>query len=407
MEENQNVPALIPAETIAQIMQSAPQTLEMNSETVKRSLAVGESLLEAAAREMTPELDEAIRKYIAKNRAAVETCYNRRSPITQEFTKIQKIFTSLENQISPKEPTSIPAKLQAVIDTYAAKLLKEQRERDEENKRKLEYENARINAKAECKIAFANHINNYISNVESVLSSILIFLKLEEVNTLPTKVAEIHDTIPAIAISNFSYLNYKLTAADLADITMQVVTDGQAEAKALYQSRIAAAKYDLNVKLPGKIQELKATEEKMKAANSAAEKIRLEEEELAKQKARVEKENAEREKADLEAKQKAEAEAEAMKIKESATAMFDAHVENAGAENVKAKVTLDIRITTAAAFLPIISQYFQIEGMNKKPEELEKVTLGKMRAVCAKHANNGKERIESAGVEYFEAVKAK
>ena len=118
----------------------APQSYRDNQLSHTRCLEAGSALLQRVREEgMSDSLDMEIAKFLEKARATVKKMNGRRTPVTQFFDQIRKVYTSMENDVDPSKADSVPGQLQTFRNAYARKKHEEaERRRREQAAQKQE-----------------------------------------------------------------------------------------------------------------------------------------------------------------------------------------------------------------------------------------------------------------------------
>ena len=135
---------LIKVEEFTSILQTAPDMLSTNQQSVSRCNNAGQGLLdtiEANGEINSDELDAKIADFISKAKITVKKMNERRSPLTQLLTRISKEFTTLETDINYTNKDSVTAKLQLHRNQYAEKKLAEIKKKEEAARLLREKEN--------------------------------------------------------------------------------------------------------------------------------------------------------------------------------------------------------------------------------------------------------------------------
>lgn len=124
---------LIKVEEFTTLIQSAPDALSKNKNSIMACNNTGQCLLDIIEGEgMNDEIDTQAAEYLKKVGITIKNMQTRRSPITQIFDRIRSIFTADEKAIDPKDVNTIPGKIAAARDEYATK--KDWRKRNGEKK---------------------------------------------------------------------------------------------------------------------------------------------------------------------------------------------------------------------------------------------------------------------------------
>ena len=134
MADNSQALTIFEPKNVQQIAELAPQSYKDNSLSHFRCLEAGRQLLERAKTEgMSDALDMEIAKFIEKAKVTVKKMNGKRTPVTQLFDQIRKVYTSMENDVDPTKADSIPNQLQAYRNAFAKK-----KHEEEERRRRAE-----------------------------------------------------------------------------------------------------------------------------------------------------------------------------------------------------------------------------------------------------------------------------
>jgi hypothetical protein len=407
-------------ETVSSLIQAAPEILKKNELSVSKCNAAGKALLDTIEAEgghiTSDELDDSVKAYLEKVKVTIEGkkeekggektggMYNRRKPVTQLLNAIAKRFTSLENEIDPKNAGTVPYKLQILRDRYAAGKLAEQRKREEEARRKKLAEDEKNSYRADvAKMlddAYEKYAGETKSRIMNIYSGVTTGNYSESLN-------ELNRFTPAFVWAEYvkgvkdSIATSYIDAETRMAIKQEVAKARKAEYERKFQSELLETKESLLERMPSKRKALEEEAELRRrdaAAASEAEAARKKRE--AEEAARAEAERKREEEA-----RKAQAEA-AQKTAEAMTALgFMSGI--TPEMPVNAKVTRKIQVLNPKGFIEIYQLWFMKEGINLPMTDLEKIHK-KMIAFCEKEANrDGGTTLKSAFVQYVDDVKAK
>ena len=423
---------LIQTSEIQAIAQSAPVALAANQSSVEKAKAVGQQLLELSKQGMTPELDAKINDYLVKVNTTIKNMKEKREPLTQFLTKIQRTFTGLENELDRATKDSIPAQLQEARNNFAKFVAEENRKAEE--KARLEKEKAieRVQIIASIQEQLRMEFNTKFHTVVDSLNDIFRFMSLDSFEQASTDIkntpTQLFDFIPDFKPKTSSkYQNEEELSA-----IIQEAKKGQFEIFASeFKGMIERTKEQLIEQLPGKrssleeaeqarleaIEAKRKAEELAKAAKSEAEKKAAQEAaeraEKAKQaEERLAKEEEQRQEAakakalveEQEREEKAKQEAAMKAAAQTAEATFDASVNAAPTIEHAAQVRTgyNIEAKTPHAYLLIFQFWFEKEGSKLPMEKFEKKTLGSMKTFCEKEAIKTGTKIESPFIVYHD-----
>lgn len=423
---------LIQTSEIQAIAQSAPVALAANQSSVEKAKAVGQQLLELSKQGMTPELDAKINDYLVKVNTTIKNMKEKREPLTQFLTKIQRTFTGLENELDRATKDSIPAQLQEARNNFAKYVAEENRKAEE--KARLEKEKAieRVQIIASIQEQLRMEFNTKFHTVVDSLNDIFRFMSLDSFEQASTDIkntpTQLFDFIPDFKPKTSSkYQNEEELSA-----IIQEAKKGQFEIFASeFKGMVERSKEQLIEMLPGKrasleeaeqarleaIEAKRKAEELAKAAKSEAQKKAAQEAQEAAQRAQEEEERLAKEeeervfqqqikaKQEEEERQRLAQEAAAMKAAaQTAEATFDASVNATPTIESTAQVRsgYNMECLTPHAYLLVFQLWFTHEGSKLAMDKFEKKTLGQMKAFCEKHAYKTGEKIESKFIVYHD-----
>ncbi len=87
----------------------------------------------------------------------------KRTPVTQLFDQIRKVYTSMENDVDPTKADSIPNQLQAHRNAYAKKKHEEEERRRREEAARQAKENAKIRYRADVNDDYVSQFNALVN----------------------------------------------------------------------------------------------------------------------------------------------------------------------------------------------------------------------------------------------------
>lgn len=371
---------------------TVPQLIEKSKTRVLNAKTVGENLY-ATMGQMTEELDQLANGYLVKARKTLELLNTERKPVTQLLDSIKKEFTSLENELDPSKPDSITAKIQQRRNEYATAKMEAQKKKEEENRRMAAIAQEKADTAAAIETGLANYFNDYLSACIQRLYDLYNGMALTNFDEFHKLIANFSEVYPREHFDGFktAVTTIYLSKDDKVALKVEVTSNKFEEFTAQFASKIRAEKVDLISKLPSKKAELEELSKATEAQAKAMEAARLKREEEDKERRAKERKEAE-EKAAMEAKAKQEA--------AKMQAMFDAQE----AEKVN-RTGYEITVKHPAGFGLIFQMWFENEGKTLAIDQLEKKSLGQMKAFCEKHAHKNDEKLSSPYIDYKEIVK--
>lgn len=122
MADNNLALTIFEQKNVQTIAELAPKSYRENQLSHTRCLEAGNALLARVRKEgMSDALDMELANYIEKSKLTVKKMNGKRTPVTQLFDQIRKVYTSMENDVDPSKSNSIPGQLQAFRNSFAAK----------------------------------------------------------------------------------------------------------------------------------------------------------------------------------------------------------------------------------------------------------------------------------------------
>lgn len=390
--------AIVHPENIDAIVQAAPQSYQANAISCHRCVEAGNELLrEAQSVGMSDDLDRRIASFIGKSRKTVKVMNERRAPVTKLFDQIRAEFTVLENDIDPTKKDTVPAQLQQLRNTYAAKKLQEEEQRRRAAEAERLLSQARADYRAACEEDYRASFNRTLNGEINRLAQLDASVTLDNIDAVRDTVAGTAVTLPDgwMPRSNVR-IPANIAPQEAVTISSAVFSVLRPKFEEQYTWEVGDYRQEILDKLPSKKTELEriAQADAAEAERLKADIARREAEEAArKEKERIEKERLEKEAAELK-RQNSEMDG-----------LFGANVAEA-VYAPKTKVSKKIVVSQPAAFLNIVSMWWQYEGSALSVDELAKI-FKKQVTACEKTANQKEIFIDCEGLEYIDDVKAK
>jgi len=380
-----------------EITATVPQVLEQSKSRVEKAKSAGETLLGRIISTMDDKADEEANNYLVKARKTLDLIMKQRKPITQLLDAVKKEFTTLEADLDPKRADSIVARIQVVRNTYATQKLEEQRKREEEAQKQKAIEKERAETRAAIEISWGNWFNDHLAECVKEIHAIFNNATVSSIDSVKAQIVKYSEVYPVEHFEAFrvGVTTLYLTKDDKIALKVEVSDGKYNQFHAAFKAKISEVKADLVSKLPSKKAELEAIAEAEK--NNAAEAARLKAEREKREK--EENERQAKEKAEADARIKADAEARA-KASEMQT-LFNTE----SSVQAKERTGYEMIIKHPAAFGLIFQFWFEHEDKDLAIDQLEKKTLGQMKAFCEKYAHKNSETIQSPYIEYKEQVK--
>lgn len=394
---------LIKVEEFTSLMKSAPDALGKNQKSIANCNSAGQAILDMIQGEgMTDELDAKAAEYLKKVNVTITNMKSRRAPVTQLFDRIRSIFTTDEKAIDPKDKSTIPGKIAAERDRYAALKREEERRKQQEMQRQANIEKEKGMYRLAIEQAINTHMSSYFAEQQKNLSHIWESITLA---TFELKEKSIRGWSTLYPREHFDTFNqdittYYLDAQTKENIKAEILNNKYSAFSQQYKFDMEDLRQSFIDRLSSKKQELIEEEELRKKDAEAAAKAETE---------RKQREEEERKQRELEIQQKEheqQQKAESSIQSAQMNSLFATAAASVTTRTSKAKMTERIKILHPAGFLEIYQMWWINEGQNLTIEELEKIHK-KMISFCEKKANSDDEmKIKSKYIRYEEEVKA-
>lgn len=380
-----------------------PESYRLNTMSHDKCIEAGQALLDRIQREgMTDSLDMEVAAYIEKAKATVRKMNSRRTPITQLFDQIRKVYTSLENEVDPTKMGTVPAQLQDARNKFAAR----KREQAEAARRaeavRIAHDNAVTKYRTDVQEDYKAQLNRYIISQINALLELDKSLTTENYNDIEARIRNFPVTLPDDwhhTLQSSVRAPYELTPQECNEIRQTVLLAGLPNFKEQYAFELTTNRDDLLDRLPSKHRELCniAAADADKAAKLQAEMQERERVEAA----RKEQERIRRE-------TEASAAAELQKQKSEMDGLFGAAMVAQPGYQPKTAVKKRLVPKNPEAFMNIVGLWWSQEGCTLSVDELAKI-FKKQMTFCEKLANDKDSpmMIDSPNVEYIDEVKAK
>lgn len=319
------------------ILSDIRNAVEDNGKSLTKAIHLGESLLASSqnVEDMTDELDMQIADYIKRTTSTVSVMKDRRKKITQVFDLVKSGFTKMEAMLDKKSVDSIPYKLQAQRDKYAAYKIEMQRIAEEERKRQARIEAQKTQVTIDTKAMMADIItiasNAAIEKMNTIFDNITLDNKeasKASLETMPTAISvaqciaassnEEDNSALSVSIRAALRTSYnELDADTIKAMRNEAFKENAKKLEEQFTQTVSSCKLGLLDRFDSKIAELEEKKRIEDEQRRAEEEARRKEEERkkAEEEARRKAEEAKRI-ADEEARKKAEE--EARKAKEEA-----------------------------------------------------------------------------------------
>lgn len=387
---------IVRPENIAVIVKAGPQSYQTNAVSCQNCADAGQKLLDEIGRcGMSDDLDRRLASYIEKTRKTLKVMNERRAPVTKLFDQVRSEFTALENTIDPAKKDTVPYLITQHRNAYAARKREEEERRRQAELAAQELIRAKESYRAAVEEDYRRSFNNMVTASINELTDMNSGVTLDNWQAVFDTVTGYRSTLPAdwYAASTVR-MPYNLSPDEAKAIRNEVFEKLRPSFAEQFVFEVDEYRREILDKLPSKKIELErvAKADATDAARLKAEMARREAEDAARK-------EQERLKAEADARQKAE--------------MDKANAEMAGlfgvakAEQVytpKAKVSKKIKVNDSAAYLGIVSLWWQREGCTLSVDELAKI-FKKQVTFCEKLATKEGVLVENAGLEYYDDVK--
>lgn len=382
---------------ISTIVKAGPQSYQTNALSCQRCAEAGQQLLDEIERcGMSDDLDRRLAAYIEKTRKTVKVMNERRSPVTKLFDQVRSEFTMLENTIDPTKKDTVPYRITQYRNTYAAKKREEEERRRQAELAAQELIKAKESYRAAVEEDYRRSFNNLVTGCINELTNLNGSVTLENypavVDTLTGYLSKLPaDWCPPSSVR----LPYNVSPDEAKAIRNEVFQRILPSFEEQFVFEVDEYRTEILNKLPSKKVEMERI-----AAADAAEAARIKAELAQREAEEAARKEQERKKAEAEAKQKAEL--------DKSNAEMAGLFQMAKAEQSytpKSKVSKKIKVNDPAAFLGIVSLWWQREGCTLSIDELAKI-FKKQVTFCEKLATKEDIFVESAALEYYDDVKA-
>ena len=399
MADNKQAMTIFEPHNVRTLAELAPQSYRDNLLSHTRCLEAGNQLLARVKQEgMTDALDMEIAKYIDKAKITVRKMNGKRSPVTQLFDQIRKVYTSMENDVDPSKANSIPNQLQAYRNAFAKKKHEEEERRRREEAARQAKENAKVRYHAEVAEDYNRQFSALINKSVNDLNGLDRQLAVDNYKTVSEALKEYSCELPeswAETIISSAQRPVELSTEECRAIQAGVMSGMLERFREQYRFEVQSTRDDILDRLPSKRREL----ERMAKA-SAEEAARKEAEMEAKERAEAARKEAER----REREQREAAAAQLAAQKKEMDGLFG--MAETAQYRPKATVKKKVVVETAEDIMKVVAFWWSQEGCTKSVEELCKEF--KKQITYANNAANSKDTPRFiSDCRYEDDVKAK
>lgn len=399
MADNKQAMTIFEPQNVRTLAELAPQSYRDNLLSHTRCLEAGNQLLARVKQEgMTDALDMDIAKYIDKAKITVRKMNGKRSPVTQLFDQIRKVYTSMENDVDPSKAGSVPGQLQAFRNAFAKKKHEEEERRRREETARQSKENAKVRYRAEVAEDYNRQFNALINKSVNDLNDLDRQLAVDNYKTVSEALKEYSCELPeswAETIISSAQRPVELSPEECRAIQAGVMSGMLERFREQYRFEVQSTRDDILDRLPSKRREL----ERMAKA-SAEEAARIKAEMEAKERAEAARKEAER----REREQREATAAQLAAQKKEMDGLFG--MAETAQYRPKATVKKKVVVETAEDIMKVVAFWWSQEGCTKSVEELCKEF--KKQITYANNAANSKDNPRFiSDCRYEDDVKAK
>lgn len=393
--------AIVKPENIKTIVTAAPQSHSENAASCERCLAVGQELLNKiqTAGGMNDDLDQQVASYIDKTKKTLAKMNEKRSPLTKLFDDIRKEFTKLENTIDPSKTDTVPYRLQAIRNAYAAQKRAEEERRRREEVERQQAKAARDKFRSDVEDYFKREFQNMLSAQLRVISDMDSAITLDNYEASKKLMSGYSTVLPSDwfdGLKSTVVVPYNIPVSEAstieADVKKTLKTQFIEHFKSEMQDNID---YYLD-RLPSK----KANLERIQLA-SAEEAARLQAEMEERKRREAAEQEAERKRKEEEEQKRSEL----ARQKEEMNNLFAGQVVGQ-AYTPKVSVTKKIELLNPEGIMAVLGMWWSKEGASLTVEELSKM-FKKQITACEKLANKDGIFIEDESIAYVDDIKAR
>lgn len=401
MTDNTQALAIFEPRNVQTLAELAPQSFRDNQLSHTRCLEAGNALLHKVQAEgMTDTLDMEIARFLEKAKITVKKMNGRRTPVTQIFDQIRKIYTSMENDVDPAKADSIPNRLQAYRNAYARQKHEEEERRRREEAARLAKENAKARYGTEVENDYLTQFHALVNRSINELTDMVKLLTLDNYAIIHDSIAEypcsLPDSWPRTVISG-AYRPAELTADECRAIQASVMASLCNRFKEQFAFEVQSTRDDILDLLPSKRKELERI-----AASSAEEAARIKADMEAKEREEAARKEAER----REREQQEAAAAQLSAQKQEMDSLFGMPVAAPASYQPKTQVKKKAVIATPEDIMKVVAFWWSQVGCTLTVDELSKEF--KKQITYANTAANSKDApLFIADLNYIDDVKAK
>lgn len=393
--------AIFEPHNVQTLAELAPQSFKENQLSRFRCIEAGKTLLERLTHQgMTDALDVEIANYIEKSRITLRKMNSRRSPVTQLFDRIRKVYTSMESEIDPARTDSIPGQLLAARNAYAQKKLQEEQRRQRQEAARLAKENAKVRYRADVEDDYVRQFNALVDKHINELTDLDKQTTLDNYNVVYDGIKNFKCELPSDwcqTVGSGALRPAELTPDECCAIQANVMAGLVSRFTEQFTFEVAGTRDDILDRLPSKKKELERI-----AKASAEDAARIKAEMEAKERAEAARKEAER----LEREKQEAAAAKLSSEKQEMDGLFGMPVATPATYQPKTSVKKKAVVETADDIMAIVAFWWSQVGCNLSVGDLQKEF--KKQINFANTAANSKDNpMFITNVRYEDEVKAK
>ena len=274
MADNTQALTIFEQKNVQTLAELAPQSYRENQLSHTRCLEVGSALLLRVKKEgMTDALDIEIAKFIEKAKLTVKKMNGKRTPVTQLFDQIRKVYTSMENDVDPTKADSIPNQLQAHRNAYAKKKHEEEERRRREDAARQAKENAKIRYRADVNDDYVSQFNALVNKCINELTDMDKQISLDNYEIVYDGIKNFSCELPATwcqTVISGAHRPAELTPDECRAIQANVMSGLVNRFKEQFPFEVQSIRDDILDRMPSKKKELERI-----AKSSAEEAARI------------------------------------------------------------------------------------------------------------------------------------
>ncbi len=401
MADNNQALTVFEPQNVQTLAELAPQSYKENQVSHFRCIEAGKSLLERVKREgMSDALDMEIAKFIEKAKVTVKKMNGKRTPVTQLFDQIRKVYTTMENEVDPTKAASVPGQLQAYRNAFAQKKHEEEERRRREEAARLAKENAKTRYRADVEDDYVRQFNSLVNKSINELTDMDKQISLDNYEIIFDGIKNYNCELPANwcqTVVSDAHRPAELSPEECRAIQANVMAGLVSRFTEQFPFEVASTRDDILDRMPSKKRELDRI---AKASAEEAAKIKTQME--AKEREEAARKEAER----LEREKEQAAAAKLASEKQEMDGIFGMPVATPTTYQPKTQVKKKVVVESADDIMTIVAFWWSQVGCTLTMEELTKEF--KKQITFANTAANSKDNpMFISNVRYEDEVKAK